>query len=224
VAQFQVGAKVLARYAADGQWYEARVERVPQFAGDKYAIAFVGYGDQAEVGSDEIRPPSATGATAGAAVGTTGKKHKRDEVDDNTPTITDSSGKKIPIPKSLQILPTDTEEEKRSKRRKIHAIKAQHRTRNLEEERNKSQSSWQSFLHTSSKSTKAPLQKQSIFRSPDTVEGKVGVTRSGAGLTKQSTFNATDIKLLGKRAHDDDDDDDDDGADVAEVDANSDAE
>lgn len=66
------------------------------------------------------------------------------------------------------------------------------------------QESWLSFQDKSSRSTKAhftgtKLTKESIFKTPDTVEGKVGVVRSGMGMTndyqrRKHTENHIDLQ------------------------------
>ena len=211
VPQFQVGAKVMAKFANDGMWYEAKVEKVPVYAGDKYTITFIGYGDQAEVGVDEIGPLSVSEKQSQSK---TLKKHKREEENITSSASaaknseSDEKPKIIMIPKSLRPLPTDSEEVQKMKRRKIHAIKSQNRLKKQEEERNIAKTTWQTFL-TSAKSSKAkiPLTKQSIFRSPDTIEGKVGVTGSGTPLTKQQIWKPTNVKKQTEEVGDNEEDD-----------------
>jgi len=172
---FQIGQRVMAKYS-DGKYYEAKVEKVPTYAGEKYTVSYLGYNETAELGSDEI-----------TTIGVSSKKHKREEEQEQT-----NSGEVKPefvIPKSLRILPTDPEEIQKSKKRKIHAIKNQNRMKKQEEERNASKTSWQTFV---TKNT--GVSKSSIFRSPDSISGKVGVMNSGSYLTPQPLFKVATVK------------------------------
>jgi len=164
---FQVGQKVMAKYS-DGMYYEAKVEKVPVYAGEKYTVNYLGYNETAELATDEV-----TAIKVSDKAQKQGIKHKRDEGESNAAT-TNGDGKDFVIPKSLRILPTDPEEVQKTKKRKIHAIKNQNRLKKLEEERNASKNTWQSFVNK----TGAP--KSSIFRSPDSASGKVGVMGSGS--------------------------------------------
>jgi survival-of-motor-neuron-related-splicing factor 30 len=91
--------------------------------------------------------------------------------------------KEVIIPKSLKILPTDSEEVRQQKRRKIRAIKSQFRKKKMEEDRNNQKNAWKEFKEKTSKKPKigflSSIHRESIFKSPDTVFGKVGVIGSG---------------------------------------------
>ena len=63
---------------------------------------------------------------------------------------------------------------KETKRKKIKRIKSTHRQKLREEESNKRKNNWQEFMKAGFK-----RQKRSIFASPDSVDGRVGVTGSG---------------------------------------------
>eukprot|EP01116_Phalansterium_solitarium_P016760 TRINITY_DN3967_c0_g1_i1.p1 TRINITY_DN3967_c0_g1~~TRINITY_DN3967_c0_g1_i1.p1 ORF type:complete len:177 (+),score=67.96 TRINITY_DN3967_c0_g1_i1:454-984(+) len=112
----------------------------------------------------------------------------------------DDADKELVIPKSLKILPTDSEEVRAVKKRKIHAIKSQHRLKQSESERNARQSGWQQFQASAAKKTKVGFftgrQKDSIFRSPDSVAGRVGVTGSGNTVTQQPMFKPKEVERV----------------------------
>lgn len=170
VPMFQIGQKVMAKYG-DGMYYEAKVEKVPTYAGEKYTVNYLGYNETAELATDEVTAIK----VADKAQKQQGIKHKRDDESGSGGGVgsTNADGKDFVIPKALRILPTDPEEVQKTKKRKIHAIKNQNRLKKLEEERNQSKNTWQSFVNKSG----AP--KSSIFKSPDSVTGKVGVMNSG---------------------------------------------
>ena len=89
----------------------------------------------------------------------------------------------------LKILPTDTEEQRNKKKKKIKSLKHTTKKKELEELRNTKQASWQSFVKKAgSKRVKGSMSRKvvgrdSMFASPDAVDGKVGVTGSGQGTT-----------------------------------------
>jgi len=72
---------------------------------------------------------------------------------------------------------------RKMKKKGIKALKSEHRKIVAEEQRNKRKASWQDFQNkgTSNKKTK---KDGSIFQSPDTIEGKVGVVGSGKKMTE----------------------------------------
>merc|ERR1712151_1224576 len=101
--------------------------------------------------------------------------------------ITTPAGYKIP--ESLVIQKADTEEVSETKRRKIQAIKKQQRVEKAEEDSMRKQSGWQKFFYNKA-STRSKCgfmsgkPKESIFKVPETLEGKVGVVGSGREMTK----------------------------------------
>ncbi|PPR84390.1 hypothetical protein GOBAR_AA36323 [Gossypium barbadense] len=91
------------------------------------------------------------------------------------------------LPAKLRITSDDPEDVKAAKRKKIHAFKSKMRLEQLEVAQNKRQNAWQQFQTTKGKTKKVGFfsgrKRESIFKSPDDPQGKVGVTGSGKGLT-----------------------------------------
>ncbi|CAI5529258.1 unnamed protein product [Closterium sp. Naga37s-1] len=90
------------------------------------------------------------------------------------------------IPLKLRIKPEDSEDVKVEKKRKIHAFKSKQRMEMLEVMTNKKQNTWQQFQTKGIKKKAGFLtgrKKESIFKSPEDVGGKVGVVGSGQGMT-----------------------------------------
>ncbi|CAI5989614.1 unnamed protein product [Closterium sp. NIES-64] len=90
------------------------------------------------------------------------------------------------IPLKLRIKPEDSEDVKVEKKRKIHAFKSKQRMEMLEVMTNKKQNTWQQFQTKGIKRKAGFLtgrKKESIFKSPEDVGGKVGVVGSGQGMT-----------------------------------------
>lgn len=173
-----VGLKCEAKYYVDGQYYPCTVtEQTPL----GYQVLFDGYGNSEEVPLEYLRrslnkPNQEYSAQRHALPAKANKP-------------TGNSDKPIKIPENLQILPTDTEAEKERKRKRIRAIKSLNRQKMMENERNSKQQDWKAFqnkaLKKKFKGASGVLTKRgtSIFASPETVDGRVGVVGSGQGMT-----------------------------------------
>jgi len=162
----QPGTKCQGIFTGDGLWYDCVVTEQTEKG---YRVNFAEYGTKAELKFDQIRVGSKMGD----------KKRTVKE-------ITTPGGFKVP--ESLVIQKTDTDEQRDLKKRKIHAIKSSQRGDKLDDEASKQQSSWQKFFHCKASirsktgfTTGKP--KESIFKVPETLEGKVGVQGSGNGMT-----------------------------------------
>lgn len=149
-----------AIYMDDGRWYPCCIERAVE---DGYQIKFKKYGTIALVPREYIRINKDKGI-----------KREYEEMTS------------FKAPEHLKIRPTDTPETKKQKKRKIKAIKQHIKTKALDKEAKERQNVWHNFNSDGAKSKKgyyALKKAESIFKSPDTVEGKVGVTGSGKGMT-----------------------------------------
>lgn len=80
------------------------------------------------------------------------------------------------IPDHVKIKKSDSEQTRENKKRKIKRIKANHRNKKREEEGNRKQNNWLSFMNNSK-----VKKHKSIFAS--SVEGTVGVMNSGKTMT-----------------------------------------
>mmetsp|Transcript_39360 Transcript_39360/g.40096 ORF Transcript_39360/g.40096 Transcript_39360/m.40096 type:complete len:320 (-) Transcript_39360:44-1003(-) len=160
------GFKCQCKYAVDQRYYDCTVDAVTEYG---FMITYSQYGTSEEVPLEYLRPCQS--------------KREREKEREREKCKVDANGL-IPIPESLKILPTDTEEEKHRKKKKLKAIKSQNRIKSQEVEICSTQKTWQSFLGKKSTKRAAPGSiKESMFASPDIIEGKVGVTRSGLGMT-----------------------------------------
>eukprot|EP00597_Dinobryon_sp_UTEXLB2267_P004382 CAMPEP_0170075320 /NCGR_PEP_ID=MMETSP0019_2-20121128/12471_1 /TAXON_ID=98059 /ORGANISM="Dinobryon sp., Strain UTEXLB2267" /LENGTH=321 /DNA_ID=CAMNT_0010286199 /DNA_START=1003 /DNA_END=1965 /DNA_ORIENTATION=+ len=166
-SEVKIGFKCQCKYATDQNYYDAVVTAVTMYG---YLVTYSQYGNSEEVPLEYLKHlPNAP------------KKAQNKKWD----------GKSlIPIPDNLKYLPTDTEEEKLRKKKKMKAIKSKNRLITKEVEVTAVQQTWQKFV--TKKATKkvtslsaAALvgKKHSMFKSPDVVDGKVGVTNSGKGMT-----------------------------------------
>jgi len=104
---------------------------------------------------------------------------------------------KFEIPEHLKPRPSDSEKVREQKKKKIKQLKSMHRKRKAEDERNTTQNSWLQFQSKGrtgggptrplSGAAGAPLKraKKSMFASPDSVDGRVGVVGSGRPMTAE---------------------------------------
>eukprot|EP00243_Klebsormidium_subtile_P008640 TRINITY_DN4137_c0_g1_i1.p1 TRINITY_DN4137_c0_g1~~TRINITY_DN4137_c0_g1_i1.p1 ORF type:complete len:296 (+),score=86.75 TRINITY_DN4137_c0_g1_i1:280-1167(+) len=178
-----IGSKVDALYREDGEWYKAMIE---DFTGTGYLIKYDDFEDKEEVMVEQVRLAEGPGTNPLADAEKVAEEArlalKRK--------IAEAAEKDVDmpkdLPKSLRINPDDSEEVRATKRKKIHQWKSKQRFEKLEVTQNKRQNAWQQF-QTSGSKKKAGFftgkKKESIFKSPDDLSGKVGVVGSGKGLT-----------------------------------------
>jgi len=162
------GQACQARFAADGTWYASKIDSVSERG---CMVTFTEYGNQEEVPFLWIRLAEEKAT----------KKQKRKAKRDGL----------IQIPASLHILPTDSETDKKRKQKRVKVIKNKNKRKIQEVANKKKQTSWLKF-HKKTKGRRIKgsmnsLGKRSIFSSPDSLEGRVGVTGSGQGMTEFNT-------------------------------------
>jgi len=166
-----------AIYIEDGRWYPCTIDRVVE---DGYQIKFKKYSTQRVVSIEYIRTEK------------DGKVIKRPFEEMST----------FKTPEHLKVRPSDTPEQKKQKKRKIKLIKQHIKTKSVDKDAKERQGVWQQFNSTAAKHKKGyyALKKgESIFKSPDTIEGKVGVMGSGKGMTK-STQNPVTGPAMEKKS------------------------
>mmetsp|Transcript_24816 Transcript_24816/g.54072 ORF Transcript_24816/g.54072 Transcript_24816/m.54072 type:complete len:264 (-) Transcript_24816:7-798(-) len=164
------------------KWYEVTVQGHTE---NGVLVKYTGYDDVAEVASNQIRQKRAVEEETYQGVAAP-KRHKMEE------TILSSD-----LPKKLQITEEDDEATRDRKRKQIKAFKNRVRMQQKDLESNQKQNSWQQFQTGGMKKLKkksgfSGMKKESMFKSPDGVDGKVGVTGSGKGLTKFSDRGRAD--------------------------------
>jgi len=172
------GLRCLCKYAADQQFYEAEVVEVRPMG--SVVVIFTKYGNREEVPIEYLRqlPKTSSSSSSSAAAG-------------NLPAVPSL----IKIPDKLQILPTDTEEEKARKKKKLKSLNYKNKLITQETELVAVQHSWKQFQQKGAKKSLAGLVKGSQFATPEELGGRVGVVGSGKGVTvnpekKKYTLNA----------------------------------
>lgn len=188
------GFKCRAKYYTDAVVYSCSVTMVTALG---FQVLFDGYGNSEEVPYEYLRPTVASPQTE---VGTAAAQASTTNAVDGaavhaaaatTPKVAPAViHKPIKVPENLQILPTDTEAEKERKRKRTRAIKSLNRHKNIDNERNIKQHDWKAFQYKAKKKgmkkgVSGVLSKRgsSMFASPETVQGRVGVVGSGQGMT-----------------------------------------
>ena len=162
--RWKVGDRVQAKYSADGMMYEGTVQSV---AGDSsgYTILFAGYNNSEVVAAEDVQPAKAatTAERAQTISGETGK--------------TSGSG----------ILSTDTAAQRAAKKKAAKGKRTHQRIKEQEEVLNAGKKNWKDFMSGtkgSKKRNSRGIARKSIFATPDTLDGRVGVVGSGAGMTE----------------------------------------
>jgi survival-of-motor-neuron-related-splicing factor 30 len=206
LAEIVPGTVCKAIWRGEQKLFRATIKRT--LPNGQVVIVYDGYTDEVTVPRDQITV-DLSAATADEAGLTTSKKRKAE---------TEDPYAEQPIPASLTILPSDSAEEKERKKKRIKAIKSANRLKRNAKEKAESANSWQKFISKKA-STKAvsgfstgKKTKKSMFATPDTVDGKVGVTNSGNGITEsgdRKKFRIRGGEDAQAGAADDDDDDDD---------------
>ncbi|AQK51164.1 nucleic acid binding [Zea mays] len=206
--KFAVGTRVQAVWSEDGEWYNATVEALTP---NGYYVAYDGWGNSEEVCSFFLKviyfsfknrvgifiqqllqvDPDNVRLLEEEAADALGQAEKEAEatkmaIKRKIEQAATSDFQARSLPAKLRIEPSDPEDVKAAKRKKIHAFKSKSRFEQLEFAQNKRQNAWQQF-QTKGKAKKVGFfsgrKKESIFKSPDDHRGKVGVTGSGKGLT-----------------------------------------
>jgi len=107
------------------------------------------------------------------------------------------------IPEALKPLPSDSAEEREKKRKKLKHLKQRHKNNIIERDLQVKKGSWKNFNDQSKlkKMGHFMIKKNtdSIFKTPDTVHGRVGVMNSGRGMTdyrdkEKFMFDAAEAK------------------------------
>ncbi|WVZ10583.1 hypothetical protein V8G54_015113 [Vigna mungo] len=163
--KFVIGTKVQAVWSEDGEWYDATIEA---YTPNGYYVSY----DNWDALLEAERVAEAT------------KQAIKRKIAQAASIDLQSRS----LPAKLRIEADDPEDVKASKRKKIHAFKSKMRMEQLEVTQNKRQNAWQQFQSTKGKAKKIGFfsgrKRESIFKSPDDPQGKVGVTGSGKGLTE----------------------------------------
>lgn len=184
--QFAVGTKVQAVWSGDGEWYNATVEALTPLG---YQVLYEGWGNTEEVDFDNVRRKD-LGEEEGNSLHDVEKAAEATRLALKRKVAESADADIVPknLPVKLQIKPDDPEDVKAAKRKKIHSFKSRMRLEKMEFAQNKRQNAWQQFQTSKSKSRKVGFftggKRESIFKSPEDVKGKVGVTGSGKGITE----------------------------------------
>ncbi|QCD79715.1 survival of motor neuron-related-splicing factor 30 [Vigna unguiculata] len=182
--KFLIGTKVQAVWSEDGEWYDATIEA---YTPNGYYVSYDNWGNKEEVDPANIRPiqeGSVDALLEAERVAEATKQAIKRKIAQAASIDLQSRS----LPAKLRIEADDPEDVKASKRKKIHAFKSKMRMEQLEVTQNKRQNAWQQFQSTKGKAKKIGFfsgrKRESIFKSPDDPQGKVGVTGSGKGLTE----------------------------------------
>lgn len=156
--EIRPGTKVMAKYHRDSKCYPARVDEVVPGG---WKVTYLSYGNTDIVPYEYIRAMPKTEEAAAA--------------------------EDFVVPENMKILETDTDAEKKRKKKAIKALKNNHRLFVIEKGHADKKSSWMQFQNKAAKKKTVaalnPLKRESIFKTPEAYDSKVGVVGSGLGMT-----------------------------------------
>lgn len=179
-----IGSKVQAVWSEDGEWYDATIEAHTL---NGYYVCYDGWGNKEEVDPDNVRPIKEGEVNAILEAERVAEATKQ-AIKRKIAQAASVDFQSRTLPAKLRIEPDDPEDVKAAKRKKIHSFKSKMRMEQLEVAQNKRQNDWQQFQSTKGRAKKIGFltgrKRESIFKSPDDPQGKVGVTGSGKGLTE----------------------------------------
>ncbi|KAF5731798.1 survival of motor neuron-related-splicing factor 30 [Tripterygium wilfordii] len=179
--KFPVGTKVQAVWSEDGEWYDATIEALTP---NGYYVSYDEWGNREEVDPANVRPVQYDALLEAERVAEATKQAIKRKIAQAASFDFQSRS----LPAKLRIESDDPEEVKAAKRKKIHSFKSKMRMEQLEVTQNKRQNAWQQFQTTKGRAKKIGFfsgrKRESIFKSPEDPQGKVGVTGSGKGLTE----------------------------------------
>ncbi|KAN0050783.1 hypothetical protein ACTA71_003931 [Dictyostelium dimigraforme] len=171
-----IGSVCEGQYSLDGIWYRAKIDSINKDG--TFVVTYIDYGNSETLTFDKIRPPT---RSLKLLANQTLEQKKYLQAPDQIQSI----------PKSLKILPEDSDEVKKQKQKKIHSIKSMNRLKKVEEEGKQKTQAWKDFVNKPKKSipgTFTDRKKTSMFSTGDGIHSKVGVIGSGRGMTESQQF------------------------------------
>lgn len=170
----------------DGMWYPCLIERVindekasKDVSADlgailsKYLVKFKHSQEKATVPLDYIRQ------TRDQQLQNERRREANNNNDDDDEPLVD-----FMIPDHLRLKRSDTDKAKLQKRKKVKALKFQYKVKKQEVDSKVRQNVWLDFSNKAVNQKQLHKQAPSIFKSPDTILGKVGVVGSGQSMTQ----------------------------------------
>ena len=167
--ELSTGLYCEALYKEDGGWHPCVIEKVCDDG--QYVVKYKKYSNRETIPIQFIRIPNATNTSS------TTNKLKR---------ATPEESVEFKAPEHLKAKASDTDAQKKQKKKKLKALKRNHRLKQIDADTNGKRSNWQNFTKEAGLKKRGYFYAKkgdSIFKSPDTIGGRVGVTGSGKGMT-----------------------------------------
>lgn len=122
-----------AKWTGDGRYYDVVIEEAMEHG--CFRVKFTQYGNTTEVPLEYLRGRPRGGGTK--------RSHEESSKEEGE---AKGGGGTFVIPENLRILPSDSEEEKSRKRRKVKHLKGLFHKKRADEEEQDKQKSWQDYL------------------------------------------------------------------------------
>jgi len=171
--QVKVGDRIRACWGDDGMFYKALVQGIT--AAGKFSVEFTKYKNKADVDLKDIQLVKEKKAPVMKTVDKKGWTHVRED---------------CYIPDKFKPKPGDVKETLDSKRLASRRLKKRHRRLLKEAEQDNRQNAWKRFKTKGEKITKKGIKttlfrkRESIFKAPEGLDGRVGIYGSGKGMTE----------------------------------------
>lgn len=179
----KVGYKCKCKYSFDQSYYDCIISNITEHG---VVVTYTQYGNSEEVPIQYLRYATST-VSSDTTKTVTSTSHNKAASSSSVAGATAPTVQLFKIPENLTVLPSDTEEERIKKEKKLRAIKSKNRVIEKEVLLNQTQQSWQSFNKKGIKKSMVGISKKSsMFSSSDDVNSKVGVINSGKGVTDYS--------------------------------------
>ena len=181
--KFQPGTNCEALYPEDGKYYSCVIEKITE-AG--YYVKFKKYNNKEVISLFYLREPRQNPNSLGKR----GEEEFENMID-------------FKVPDYLRVLPNDSLEERNRKKKKIKHLKQRWKSSLIEKDLTGKLNKWGDFNVGAKDQKKGHFMikknQHSIFKSPDTIDGKVGVMGSGKGMTnfsQKERYNLNDNSYM----------------------------
>ena len=187
-----------------GEWREATVRSLHESSGN-YVVEFKSDGHMQEASIELVRPHKEMlreEVYAPVAAPKRGLVAGEEELKASNMGL----GTKIEVPKHLIVRPEDDERTRIKKKKILKSLKSKHRFAEMDRKQQNKKSDWQSFMKGKGSKKKKGFftgrKRESIFKTSEDGQGKVGVVNSGKGLTDYKQSKRHEFDLPGEEDQD----------------------
>jgi survival-of-motor-neuron-related-splicing factor 30 len=191
---FRVEQQQQQQTEGGGEWREATVRSLHESSGN-YVVEFKSDGHMQEASVELVRPHREMLREEVYAPVAAPKRNQCAGAED----LAKTSGEKREVPTNLIIRPDDDERTRIKKKKILKSMKSKHRFAEMDRKQQSKKSDWQSFVKGKGSKKKKGFytgrKRESIFKTSDDGQGRVGVVGSGKGLTNYKQTKRHEFEL-----------------------------